>query len=307
MRAFRFGVVASPPQSRQAWREQARRAEALGYATLQIWDHFDAQLAPLPALVAAADATSTLRLGTQVLANDFRHPALLAREAATADLLSDGRLELGLGAGWKAEEYRRAGLAFDPAPVRVERLRESVQILRRLFAGGPVWFAGAHYRIDGLEGLPRPAQPHGPPLMIGGARRRMLELAAQEADTVAFATKVFPDGRHDFAESTGPRMRERVGWVRAAAGARLGRLELHIHIGGVVLTDDPAGTAAALGPTVGLDGPQLLDCLQALVGTRESIAETLLRRRAEYGISYITVGAESMDALAPVVARLSGL
>ncbi|GAB4198422.1 MAG: hypothetical protein OHK0022_17750 [Roseiflexaceae bacterium] len=141
-RPFRFGVVASAPQSRQAWHEQARRAEALGFATLQIWDHFDAQPAALPAIVAAADATTTLRFGTQVLANDFRHPALLAREAATVDLLSDGRFELGLGAGWNADEYRRAGVAFDPPGVRVERLRESVQILKRLLAGGPVSFAG---------------------------------------------------------------------------------------------------------------------------------------------------------------------
>ena len=159
--------------------------EALGFSTLLIWDHLDAQLAPLPALVAAAGATTTLRLGTQVLANDIRHPALLAREAATVDLLSGGRLELGVGAGWNAAEYRQAGLLFADGSTRVARLRESVQILKRLWAGGPLSYTGEHYQLDGLVSHPRPVQRPHPPLMIGGARRQLLTLAAEEANAEA--------------------------------------------------------------------------------------------------------------------------
>lgn len=305
-RPFRFGVMAQPAASLHAWQEQARRVEALGFGTLVIWDHLDAQLAPLPALVAAAAATTTLRLGTQVLANDFRHPALLAREAATVDLLSGGRLELGVGAGWNAAEYRRAGIPFADGPTRVARLRESVQILRRLWAGGPVSYVGEHYQLDGLTSHPPPIQRPHPPLMIGGARRRLLSLAAEEADIVAFATRVYPDGRHDFVESTGPRMAARVGWVREAAGGRLAQLDLHVHVGGVVLTDAPDATAAQLGPTVGLSGPQLRDCVQALLGSAESIVETLQARREQYGLNYITVDAGFLEPMAPIVARLAG-
>lgn len=305
-RPFRFGVMAHPATSLHAWQEQARRIEALGFGTLLIWDHLDTQLSPLPALVAAATATTTLRLGTQVLANDFRHPALLAREAATVDLLSGGRLELGIGAGWNATEYRQAGIPFADGTSRVARLRESVQILKRLWAGELVSYAGEHYQLDGLMSHPRPAQRPHPPLMIGGARRRLLSLAAEEADIVAFATKVYPDGRHDFVESTGPRMEERVSWVRGAAGKRLAELDLHVHVGGVILTDDPDATAAQLGPTVGLSGPQLRDCVQALLGSEESIIETLQQRREKYGLNYVTVSADFLEPMAPIVARLAG-
>lgn len=305
-RPFRFGVLAHPAASRTAWQEQARRIEALGFSSLLIWDHLDAQLAPLPALVAAADATTTLRLGTQVLANDFRHPVLLAREAATVDLLSDGRFELGIGAGWNAAEYQQAGLPFADGPTRVARLRESVQILKRLWAGGPVTFAGKHYQLDSLTSHPLPVQRPHPPLMIGGARRQLLTLAGEEADIVALATVVYPDGRHDFVASTGPRVAERLGWVRAAAGPRFARLDLHVHIGGVIHSDAPDATAAQLGPTVGLSGPQLRDCVQALLGSEEAIVETVQQRREQYGLNYLTVDAGFLDAMAPIVARLAG-
>jgi probable F420-dependent oxidoreductase len=305
-RPFRFGVMAHPMTSLHAWQEQARRIETLGFDTLLIWDHFDTQLAPIPALVAAATATTTLRLGTQVLANDFRHPALLAREAATVDLLSGGRLELGIGAGWNAAEYQQAGIPFTDGPVRVARLRESVQILKRLWAGGPVSYRGEHYQLDGLINHPPPAQNPHPPLMIGGARRQLLSLAAEEADIVAFATKVYPDGRHDFVASTGPHMTERVRWVRETAGERFALLDLHVHIGGVILTDDPDATAAQLGPTVGLSASQLRDCVQALLGSVDAIVETLQQRREQYGLNYLTIDASILEPMAPIVARLAG-
>ncbi len=231
-RPFRFGVTGVSARSRKEWVEKVKKAEALGFATLLTWDHFDDSLAPLPALVAAADATTSLRLAPCVLSNDYRHPVLLAREAATLDLLSDGRFELGLGAGWNRDEYQRAGLPFDPPSVRVGRLEESVQILKGLFADAPLTFHGRHYTITDLYGHPRPVQQPHPPLMIGGARRRMLALAAREADIVAFATKVDADGTHDFVDSTGPAIARKVAWVREAAGPRFASLELHIHVGG---------------------------------------------------------------------------
>ncbi len=173
-RPFRFGVIGVSARSREEWAEKARKAEALGFSTLLMWDHFNDQLAPLPALLAAADATTTLRLAPCVLSNDYRHPVVLAKEAATIDVLSGGRFELGLGAGWNRDEYQRAGLPFDPPAVRVQRLEESIQVIKGLFADAPLTFHGQHYTIAGLHGHPRPLQQPHPPLMIGGARRRML-------------------------------------------------------------------------------------------------------------------------------------
>jgi probable F420-dependent oxidoreductase len=305
-RPFRFGVIGVSAHSRKEWVAKARRAEGLGFSTFLVWDHFNDQLAPLPALLAAADATTTLRIGTCVLANDFRHPVVLAKEVATLDLLSDGRFELGIGAGWNREEYCHAGIAFDEASSRVRRLGESVQIIKGLLAGTAVTFHGQYYTITDLHGHPAPIQKPHPPLMIGGARRQMLTLAAREADIVAFATKVFPDGRHDFTDSTGPAIARKLAWVKEAAGARFAALEFHIHVGGMIITPDRERQATQLAPTVGLTPTQLLDCLQALVGTHDQIVEDLLRRRDQYGISYITIDERFIDALAPIVARLAG-
>jgi probable F420-dependent oxidoreductase len=305
-RPFRFGVTGISARSRKEWVEKARKAEALGFSTLFMWDHFDDHLAPLPALVAAADATTSLHLAPLVLSNDYRHPVLLAREAATIDLLTDGRFELGLGAGWNRDEYQRAGLPFDPPAVRVRRLEESIQILKGLFADAPLTFHGQHYTIADLRGHPRPVQQPHPPLMIGGARPHMLALAAREADIVAFATKVDPNGTHDFVDSTGPAITRKVAWVREAAGTRFGSLELHIHVGGVIITQQRRQSADNMAGTVGLDGEQLLDCLQALIGTVDQIVEDLLRRRELYSISYISVDERFMDVLAPIIARLVG-
>lgn len=304
---FRFGVVGISAGSRQEWAEKARRAEALGFSTFLIWDHLSDQLAPLPALLAAAEATTSLRVAPLVLSNDYRHPVILAKEAATLDILTEGRFELGLGAGWNQAEYKQAGFPFDNPALRVQRLTESIQIIKRLFSGEPVTFHGQHYTIDGLQGYPPPVQQPHPPLMIGGARRQMLALAAREANIVGLATKVYPDGRHDFADSTGPAIAQKVTWIQEAAGPRFAGLELHIHVGGVIVTPEREETAGQLAGTIGLTPPQLLDCLQALIGTEDEIVEDLLRRREQYGISYLTVDERFMEALAPIMARLTGV
>lgn len=306
MKPFRFGLIGIRAASRQEWREKAIKAEALGYSTLLMWDHFDDSLAPLPALLAAADATTTLRIGTFVLANDFRHPALVAKEAATLDLLSDGRFELGIGAGWKRSEYGQVGLPFDDAPQRVQRLQEAVQIIKRLWQPQAASFHGSHYNISDLVGYPQPLQRPHPPLLIGGARKQMMTFAAQEADIVAFATRMHTDGTPDFRASTGEQMAERVAWVLAAAGERFAQLELQVNVGGVVLTEQRRPTAEQLAPTVGLTAEQLLDNVQALIGTSDEIAEDLLLRRDRYGLSYISVDERFMEVFAPIVKRLVG-
>src|SRR5437867_2123293 len=186
MKPFRFGVILRSAASRADWAEKARKVEALGYAVLTVPDHLANLVAPMPALASAAEATTRLRIGTMVLNNDFRHPVLVAREAATLDLLSDGRLELGLGAGHMRSEYEEAGLRFDPGRVRVERLAESVRIVKALLDGKPTTLEGDHYRVSAHRVFPRPVQRPRPPILIGGHGRRLLSLAAREAEIVGF-------------------------------------------------------------------------------------------------------------------------
>jgi probable F420-dependent oxidoreductase len=228
---FRFGVSVRHAHSRAEWVEKARKIEALGYATLTVPDHLTDLMAPTPALVSAAEATKTLRLGTNVLNNDLRHPVLVAREAATVDLLTDGRLELGLGAGSIKSEYDEAGLSFDPGRTRVERLAEAVTIIQGLLKGEQVTFAGRHHRVTGHTIAPLPAQKPHPPILIGGNGPLLLALAAREADIVGFSGLIFRKGGAAPPDLSGWRVSsvdERVRLVREAAGdARYERLELN--------------------------------------------------------------------------------
>jgi len=234
-RSFRFGVSVHGTKSGTEWRGIARQAEALGYSTLLLPDHLGDQLSPIPALVAAADATSTLRVGSLVFDNDFRHPALLAKEAATLDVLSGGRLELGIGAGWMKPEYDQAGIPFDRASERIGRMEEGVQIIKGLFADGPVDFAGHYYTITGLEGFPKPVQRPHPPLHIGGGGQRLLSLAAREADIVGFLPRARRDGMgQDVTDATPEALEQKIAWVREAAGARFDELELGVLVAQVI-------------------------------------------------------------------------
>jgi probable F420-dependent oxidoreductase len=313
-RAFRFGVVCARGHSRHDWWEKARKAEQLGYATLLVPDHLQDQLAPVPALLAAADATTTLRIGSHVFANDFRHPVLLAKEAATLDLLSDGRFELGLGAGWMRAEYDQAGLAFEPPGVRVGRLEEAIRLIKQLLSGGPTTFTGTHYTVTDLPELPSPylsrllkpvQQPH-PPILMGGGGPRLLALAAREADIVSIVLRSRMDGsgldRADFAAAS---MARKVRQVQAAAGERWTTLELSTLIQRVVVTDDPYTPATQLGERYGLSPEQVLESPFILLGTVAQLCDVLHARREQYGLSYIAVFEPSMDAFAPVVARLA--
>jgi probable F420-dependent oxidoreductase len=308
VRPFRFGVQVRAPRAARAWAECARRAESLGYAVLSMPDHLGDQLAPLPALAAAAAATARLRLGTWVLANDFRHPVMLAKEAATLDLLSDGRLELGIGAGWMNEDYSGSGIAKDPPGVRIERLAEALAVLRGLWAEGPLTFKGRHYTVSELDGRPKPVQRPHPPLAIGGGGRRVLELAAREAQIVGLAAhlpqgRMGPEaGRSQTAEATDAKH----AWVRAALGARAGLVELHARVLQTAVGEGARARAAELGRAFGLTAEELLASPHALIGAERRIEEHLLAARERWGLSYFTVSEDALDAFAPLVRRLAG-
>ncbi len=238
-RPFRFGAVGMNAPSRDAWVDYARKVESLGYSTLVTGDHiFFGGQAPMVALMAAADATTTLRLAIQVLANDFRNPVLLAQEAATLDLLSDGRLELGMGAGWLALDYAAAGIPFDPAVTRVQRLEEAVLLLKRLFGDEPVSFTGDYYTIQDMNLHIKPLQRPHPPLFIGGGGKRVLTLAAREADIVGLDLKGTPEGGKDCATGSPEAILQKIAWVRQAAGDRFGDIEFHMLFNTVTVTND---------------------------------------------------------------------
>lgn len=314
-RPFRFGVINEAMTTRAAWVEQARRVEDLGYATFLIRDHFvpdffGDQFAPVAALMAAADATTRLRIGTLVIDNDYRHPVVLAKEFATLDLLSDGRVELGIGAGWLEREYALAGIDYDPAGVRIDRLEEGLTILKGLFGDGEVHFAGKHYRIDGLQGYPKPVQRPHPPIMIGAGKKRMLTLAGREADIVGFLTTQVntgtvvddPRGRMTAA------VREQISWVREGAGERFEQIELST-VATIVLADERRTRTEQLIAEQGWEGisvEDVWDMPAVFVGSVDQIVEDMERRREELGISYYVVANARQELAAPIVARLAG-
>ncbi len=306
LRPFRFGVTAPTVLSGPAWVERARRIEQLGYSIVHVPDHFRDQLAPVPALTAAAMATTRLRVGSLVFSNDFRHPVVLAKEAATLDALSGGRFELGLGSGWLREEYDQAGISFDAPGTRIERLAEAVAIVKGLLAGERVTLSGRHYAIAGLEGRPRPIQRPHPPILIGGGGQRTLSLAAREASIVGLVPRARRDGggldRADFGEAA---LSQKVEWVRAAAADRFEALELHALIQAVVVSDRRTA-AKQLASRFSVPSELLLESPYVLVGAVDEICETVRQRRERYGISYLTVFDRDLEAFAPVVARLAG-
>ncbi|HZJ28100.1 MAG TPA: TIGR03621 family F420-dependent LLM class oxidoreductase [Acidimicrobiia bacterium] len=314
-RRFRFGVHTSDAGSGEDWADSARRYESLGFSTLLLRDHFDHQLAPLVAMTAAACATESLRVGCLVLDNDYRHPLVLAKELATLDRLSGGRVEVGLGAGWMAPDYSQAGIAFDPPATRVDRLEEAVTVVKALLAGGVVDLDGEHYMITGHEPYPQPVQ-EPPPLMIAGGGPRMLRLAAREADIVGLNPARKSNAAWDdqnLADATAEATDRKIGWIREAAGARYDDLELSIVVPFVIVTDDREATAEAIaaslpaddpGPEVGVE--TVLSSPYVLVGDLDQICDTMRARRDRWDLSYYVVNDDAVDAVAPIVDRLAG-
>jgi probable F420-dependent oxidoreductase len=314
-RPFRFGVINERMQAADAWVRQARETEKLGYSTFLIRDHFvpdhfGDQFAPFSALMAAANVTRTMRVGTLVIDNDYRHPVVLAKEVATLDLLSGGRFEVGLGAGFLKTEYDKAGLTFDPPGVRISRLTEALEVLKGLFADGPVTFHGQHYRIDELDGYPKPVQRPHPPIHIGAGSKRMLMLAGREANTVGLLNSSTRTGTlvDDPVERLADTLAQKLAWVRDGAGERFPDIELSMTMALEVTGDrrQAAETLIRAREWHTVTVAQVLDMPSIFIGSIDEICEVMEARRERFGISYYVVPDRLRDSLAPVVERLSG-
>lgn len=306
-RPFRFAVQASRADDAASWRELCRRVEGLGYSALNVPDHLGTQWGPLVALTAAATATQTLIVSSLVFNNDFRNPVVLAKEAATLDLVSSGRFEFGLGAGWLTDDYRASGLRHDRPGERVERLAEALHIVKSLWSTGSCRFTGRHYTVD-ATGAPKPFASPYPPVCVGGGGRRILGLAATEADIVGVNASLTAGaaGPEVARSAVAARFDERLTWVREAAGTRFADIELQCYASDTIVTGDRAGALAELASGLGLTADEAAGCPLLLVGTVEEICDQLLAHRQRWGLSYWVVYQDAVDVFAPVVARLAG-
>jgi probable F420-dependent oxidoreductase len=312
VRPFRFLADARGIGSVRDLAETARRAEAIGIDTLVVPDHLIPQLSPVPALAVVAAVSDRLRIGAFVHNNDLRHPAVLAQDLASLDVLSEGRLDVAIGAGWNRAEYEAIGMAFHPAPVRQARLAEAITVLKGCFGPEPFSFAGEHYTISDYDGQPKPVQRPHPPFLIGGGGRRTLELAAREANIVGLAPRILPNGAPDPRSATVEGTREKIEWIRTAAGDRFEGLELNAYpsMTGISVTEHAHREASELADRlaarsgVAISADELLQSPHIFIGSIDSLVEKFLRLREEFGISSIMVG--EVDELVPVVERLVG-
>jgi probable F420-dependent oxidoreductase len=309
MKPFRVGIQTSNATAATDWRALAREIEDRGFHVLSVADHLDDQFATTPAIMAAANATTDMKLASVVYCNDYHHPVVLAKEAATLDLLSDGRLEFGLGAGWMTTDYEASGILLDRPGIRIDRLAEALTIVKQLWSDGPTTFHGEHYRITALDGRPKPRQRPHPPIFVGGGGRRMLTVAATHADIIGLNIDL-RSGRID--ESSGPTATaeatdRKLEWIRAAAGDRIDDLEIQTRIHVAAITDDRASLAAEVAPAFGMTTDEYLECPHSLAGSVTEIVEQCLERRERWGISYITLSLDAMAEFTPVVAALRDL
>lgn len=304
--AFTAQLLAAP--SAGAWRSLCREVEQLGYAGLSVSDHFGAQFAPVVALAAAAMVTERVTLGFNVLANDFRHPAMLAKELATLDVLSGGRVLAGLGAGWMLADYTQTGLAFAAAGERIERLAEAVAVLRGLWSAEPCSYTGKHYRIDALDGLPKPVQVGGPAVLLGGGAPRMLTLAGRLGDVVGIALNNrsgVANAQAATRSSTAGSTRDKLAWIRGGAEHAARPVPpVSVRVLTVKVTNDRWRDATELGRQLGLDAADLLESPHALIGTTAQIVDDLRARQLDYGFSRYVVSQSAVHDLAPVVTQL---
>jgi probable F420-dependent oxidoreductase len=307
-RPFRFGLKLREAENWAGWAEQVRRAEALGFDTILLPDHIDYGFSPLPAALAAAQATTRLRVGTSVLCNDFRHPAVLAKEVATIDRLSGGRFELGLGAGWMQEDYRQTGVDRDPAATRIERLEEALIVIRGLFAEGPVSFEGSHYHVEGLEGHPKPLQVGGPPILVGGGGRKLLGVAGRHADIVGINPRV-RSGVHDEAtdlDASAEATDRKLVWLQEAAGSRFGSIEVACEVYFSRVVDDLREADRLVSERYRRPASEARLVPNALVGSVDQLVDVLEARRERWSMSYWILPPAVMESMAPLVERLAG-
>ena len=321
LRPFRFGAGGEGNKDEGCARKfvkLAQTAEEYGYDTFAVPDHLGNQVGPIAALGALTQATSTIRLATSVLANGWRHPAMVAKEATTIDVLSKGRLELGIGAGWMKEEFDKAGIEFESPGVRIRRLDEALTILDGLMRGEIVDFAGEFYQINGLEGSPRPRQGPRPPIAVGGGGPKMLALAAKHADIISVAPSTTREGKMRLSDMTIEKTAQRVDRIREVAGDRFDDIELNWTIAVIVITDDREATAEmalkaleqGYPPNIERDCEFTVGDVMAspylAMGTFEEIAEQIREVRRRTSMSYVGVFPTQMDAFAPVISLLKG-
>ncbi len=303
MHPFRFALQTSVAPTMSAWRDRARMAEGLGYSSLYVTDHLDAQFGPLVAATVAAEATRTLHVGTLVLNNDLRNPVLLAKEIASLGLAAEGRIELGLGAGWLRNDYEESGIEYDNASQRVERLAESLTIMRQLWSEDEVTFEGNYYSVRGARCVPRPVSP--PRVIVGGGSKRVLTVAAEQADIVNASLPSGEKSGDAASKATVDHFDRCVNWVRAAAGDRFSSLELQIAVVAVMVV--ASRRAAVRSATMlGFAGEEALDLPVLLIGSEDELCERLIERRERWGFSSVVIPGESMEVFTPIVSRLAG-
>lgn len=308
MHPFRFAVQCHTATTGAEWRERAKRIEGLGYATAYVPDHFGDQWAPTVAMTIAAEATTSLRVGALVYDVDYRHPLVLAKEMATLDLASDGRVEFGIGAGWMETDYTMAGIRYDPPAVRIARLAEAVTICKGLWSGRSFSFSGEHFAVADAVGTPHPCRAGGPPVVIGGGGPKVLRLAAQHADIVGLNASLHEGtvGPGAARSALGERFAERRRWVEEAAGPeRFRKLELQLNAFLVQVTDDPASLYELMAGGFGLTPEEARTVPLVLAGPVSSLIDQIESHRANYGLSYFVIPETELDAFAPVVARLA--
>ncbi len=305
---FKFSVSLGSITDPHTLVATAQRAEELGYHGISLPDHLDEQCGPLVGLTAVAAATTRLALTNLVLANDYRHPVVLAKELATLDLFSKGRLEFGIGAGWQTTDYERSGISKDRAGIRIARMAEAITIFKGCFAEAPFDFHGDHYTIKGLDLLPSPHRRPHPKLIIAGGRPKVLSLAAREADIIGInfdlsagviGAEVGPTGSVAATD-------KKLAVIREAAGSRLDSIELQTRVHFASVTDDRDSLIAAVAPGFMITADDALNMPHVLVGAIDQLVDTISRWRDRWGFSYITWSADSMESLAPVVERLAG-
>ena len=305
-RPFRFGIQVHNATSAAAWRATARKAEDLGYSTLFLPDHFEETWSPTVPLTVAAEVTTTLNVGALVYDNDYRHPLVLARDVAAMDVLSGGRVEFGIGAGWMTTDYEQSGIALDSPKVRIDRMAEALEVIHRLWTEEIASFAGDHYQFTGARCRPKPVTRGGPKIIVGGGGKRVLSVAAKYASIIGVNPELTAGavGVEAAQTAVAQRYRERIGWIRDAAGDRFDDIELQVLCQFEQITDDREAMYANLAPVFGLRPEEAKDVPIVLVGTVEQIIEDLQRRRDMYGFSYIVV--HDLEGFAPVVAALAG-
>jgi probable F420-dependent oxidoreductase len=318
---FRFGLQAYAPNSGKEWRELARKAEASGFSSFHLADHIIGPgpaltatghpvqtVAAIPAMAVAAEATSTIKVGCRVLCVDYRNPVMLAKEVATLDFFSEGRLELGLGAGWLQGEYEAIGVPFDRAGVRIDRFEEVIALLRASFAEGELNIDTPHVHAVGFDAVPKPFTKSGPPIMIGGGAKRILTIAGREADIVSlnFNNSSGKLGAAGIGSSTAELTDQKIQWIKDGAGARFDQIEIEIAAYFTIVTPDGEGTRAKMAPMFGMTPEVFAEHPNALIGSVDEICDRIVERRERFGISYVSFGASVIDSVIPVVERLAG-